>query len=148
MGKLTGISRREKKRAPMETLERAEISTETGVARDWRGKPGRRQVTVISVASWQDACRVLGREIPWTTRRANLLVDGIVLQESTGVILEIGPVRLQVTGELDPCSRMDEQFEGLTEALRPEWRGGVSCTVLAGGPIAVGDAVTMRGAET
>lgn len=148
MGKLTGISRREKKRAPMETLERAEISAETGVARDWRGKPGRRQVTVISAASWQDACDAFGGEIPWTTRRANLLVEGVVLQESTGAILEIGPARLQVTGELDPCSRMDEQFQGLTEALRPHWRGGVTCAVLAGGHVALGDAVTLRRAET
>jgi MOSC domain-containing protein YiiM len=144
MGKLTGIARREAKRAPMETLERAEISSITGVANDWRGKPGKRQVTVLSASAWRDACRDLGKEVPWTTRRANLLVEGIQLPETTGAVLRIGSVRLLVTGEIDPCSRMDEQVPGLTEALVPEWRGGVSCTVLEGGVVALGDAVTLQ----
>lgn len=144
MGRLTGIARREAKRAPMETLERAGISKETGVANDWRGKPGGRQVTVISAASWADACRELGAEIPWTTRRANLLVEGVDLPHTTGAVLEIGAVKLLVTGEVDPCSRMDEQYPGLTDALKPDWRGGVSCSVLAEGFVSIGDEVTLR----
>jgi MOSC domain-containing protein YiiM len=144
MGTLTGIARREKKRAPMETLERAEISKASGVAGDFRGKAGKRQVTVVSAAAWRDACRDLGQDVPWTTRRANLLVDGIDLPETTGAILAIGRVRLLVTGEVDPCSRMDEQYAGLTRALQPEWRGGVSCSVLEAGPVALGDSVTLE----
>lgn len=147
MGKLNGIARREKKRAPMETLERAEISTASGVANDSRGKPGKRQVTVISAAAWRDACSELGKEVPWTARRANLLVEGVDLPETTGAVLQIGAVRLLVTGEVDPCSRMDEQCPGLTAALQPGWRGGVSCTVLAGGSVAVGDSVALLPAE-
>lgn len=147
MGTLTGIARREKKRAPMETLERAEISKETGVAEDSRGRPGRRQVTVVSAAAWRDACRDLGQEIPWTTRRANLLVDGLDLPHTAGAILTIGQVRLLITGEVDPCSRMDEQHAGLTRALQPEWRGGVSCSVLEAGPVALGDSVTLEPAH-
>ncbi|HET6628246.1 MAG TPA: MOSC domain-containing protein [Woeseiaceae bacterium] len=144
MGRLAGIARREKKRAPMETLERAEISRQTGVAEDSRGKPGQRQVTVISAAAWRDACRELGQAIPWTTRRANLLVEGIDLPETTGGIISIGPVRLLVSGEVDPCSRMDEQYAGLTRALQPDWRGGVACTVLEAGSVALGDSVTLE----
>lgn len=144
MGTLAGIARRERKRARMETLERAEVSTETGVAGDWRGRPGPRQVTVLSAAAWRDACRELSADLPWILRRANLLVEGIDLPHSTGAIIGIGPVRLLVTGEIDPCSRMDEQHPGLTDALRPGWRGGVSCTVLAGGAVAVGDPVTLE----
>ena len=144
MGTLTGIARREKKRAPMETLARADISTETGVAEDSRGKPGKRQVTVISAAAWLDACRELGREVPWTARRANLLVEGIDLPETTGGILRVGPVKLQINGEVDPCSRMDEQYPGLTRVLQPAWRGGIACTVLEGGAVALGDSVTLE----
>jgi MOSC domain-containing protein YiiM len=144
MGRLEGIARRERKRAPMETLEHAEISAETGVARDFRGKPGGRQVTVICAAAWRAACAELGREIPWTTRRANLLVDGVELPRTTGSTIRIGPVRLLVTGEVDPCSRMDEQCPGLTNALKPDWRGGVSCTVLEGGSVSLGDAVSLQ----
>ncbi|MGH8194401.1 MAG: MOSC domain-containing protein [Woeseiaceae bacterium] len=144
MGKLVGIARREKKRAPMETLERAEISSATGVAKDSRGKPGKRQVTVVSAAAWRNACRDLGSEVPWTTRRANLLVEEIELPNTIGGVLEIGSVRLLITGEVDPCPRMDEQCPGLTNALTPDWRGGVSCTVLAGGSVALGDTVTLQ----
>jgi len=144
MGRLAGIARRERKRAPMETLERAEISTETGVAMDSRGKPGPRQVTVISAKAWRDACRELQRDVPWTTRRANLLVDDLELPRTVGSVILIGPVRLQITGEVDPCSRMEEQCPGLREALQPEWRGGVSCTVVEGGTVAVGDEVTTE----
>lgn len=143
MGRLEGIARRDRKRAPMETLERADISTETGVAGDFRGGPGQRQVTVISTAGWRASCDDLGSEIPWTTRRANLLVDGIELSGSTGSIITIGAARLLVTGEVDPCWRMDEQYPGLTNALKPEWRGGVSCTVLEGGPVSIGDPVSL-----
>ncbi|MEX2125444.1 MAG: MOSC domain-containing protein [Woeseia sp.] len=141
MGRLTGIARRDAKRAPMQTLDRAEISMDTGVARDFRGKPGKRQVTVISAEAWRQACRELQKELPWTTRRANLLVDELELPKKIGAILKIGPVRLLITGEVDPCSRMDEQCPGLTNALKPDWRGGVSCAVLQGGSVTLGDAV-------
>ena len=144
MGRLEGIARRDRKRAPMLALEHAEISRDTGVARDFRGKPGDRQVTVISLAAWRAVCADIGREIPWTTRRANLLVDGVELARTTGSVICVGPVRLRVTGELDPCSRMDEQFAGLTDALRPDWRGGVTCAVLEGGSVALGDAVSLQ----
>jgi MOSC domain-containing protein YiiM len=147
MGRLTGIARRDAKRAPMETLEQAEVSDQAGVAQDSRGKPGDRTVTVISARAWREVCAELGQEIPWTTRRANLLVDDVDLPKSAGQIIEIGDVRLQVTMEVEPCSRMDEQVAGLTNALKPEWRGGVGCTVLQGGSISVGDEVTVVEAD-
>ncbi|MFQ6004483.1 MAG: MOSC domain-containing protein [Woeseia sp.] len=148
MGRLVGIARREQKRADMESLEAAEISQETGVASDFRGKPGKRQVTVISAESWAAVCDELGREIPWTTRRANLLVEDIELPRRTGDVIEIGGVRLLVTMEVDPCSRMEQQCEGLKAALTPDWRGGVACTVLKGGSVRLGDGVSVLAAGT
>lgn len=147
MGRLVGIARREKKRAPMELLEQADISDQTGVARDFRGRPGDRTVTVIAARAWQDVCAELGADLPWITRRANLLVDDIDLPRGAGPIIEIGEVRLKITMEVDPCSRMDEQFAGLRDALRPDWRGGVGCTVLRGGSVALGDPVTIVEAD-
>lgn len=143
MGRLIGIARREKKRAEMEVLEETDISEQTGVANDSRGKPGKRQVTVISAEAWTAACNDLDQQIPWTTRRANLLVGDIALPRRTGDVIEIGSVRLLVTMEVDPCSRMDEQYEGLRAALTPEWRGGVACTVLEGGTVRLGDSVSI-----
>ncbi len=76
-------------------------------------------------------------------RRANLLVEGIALPQRAGQVFRIGEVRLLVTGECDPCSRMDEQVPGLRIALTPAWRGGLTCKVLSGGRIALGDAVAL-----
>lgn len=143
MGRLIGIARRDKKRSPMETLDSAVVSTRTGVAEDFRGKPGKRQVTLLSSRSWQAACEALGQEVDWTTRRSNLLIDDMDLPKAAGHIIEIGEVRLRTTMEVDPCSRMDEQVDGLTKALQPEWRGGVACEVLEGGVINIGDPVTL-----
>lgn len=143
MGRLIGIARRAKKRAPMETLDSAEISTETGVAGDFRGKPGKRQVTLLSAAAWDAVCAELGQEVAWTTRRSNLLIEGLDLPKAAGHVIAIGAVRLKTTMEIDPCFRMDEQVDGLKKALQPGWRGGVGCEVLEGGTVSAGDAVEL-----
>jgi len=145
MGRLTGIARRIAKRARMETLEAASVTCLAGVQNDFRGKPGKRQVTVISTRAWRAACNELEQELPWTTRRANLLVDDMDLPTCTGGILHIGNVRLMINGETEPCSRMDEQCDGLKAALTPDWRGGVFCTVLEEGAIKINDTVTLQG---
>ncbi len=147
MGRLIGIARREQKRAEMEILAGAEINEQTGVAKNFRGKPGKRQVTVISAEAWAAVCEDLGQKIPWTTRRANLLVEDIELSHRTGDVIEIGSVRLLVTMEVDPCSRMEEQYEGLRAAMTPDWRGGVACTVLKGGSVRSGNDVSLLAAD-
>ena len=143
MGRLIGIARREKKRAPMETLDSAEISTDTGVAEDFRGKPGKRQVTLLSAEAWQEACNELGQDVAWTTRRSNLLVEDLDLPQAAGQLIAIGDVRLKTTMEVDPCFRMDEQVDGLKKALQPDWRGGVGCEVVQGGTVSIGDVVEL-----
>jgi len=143
MGRLIGIARREKKRAPMETLESAEISTQTGVAGDSRGKPGDRQVTLLSARDWQAACAELGQDVAWTTRRSNLFIDDMDLPKAAGHLIAIGSVLLRTTLEIAPCSRMDEQVDGLTSALKPDWRGGVGCEVVEGGLVSIDDLVEL-----
>ena len=56
MGHLVGIARRDEKRAPMQELQSADVSEASGVAHDSRGKPGNRQVTVMSADAWRDVC--------------------------------------------------------------------------------------------
>ncbi|MFW6027532.1 MAG: MOSC domain-containing protein, partial [bacterium] len=93
------------------------------------------------------ACAELDRELPWTVRRANLLVSGLELEETTGKRLQVGGVTLEITGECDPCGRMEAQQEGLRAALTPDWRGGITCTVVEGGRVTVGDAVRFSNGE-
>jgi len=143
MGRLAGIARRDKKRAPMEALERSMITRDAGVVGDFRGKPGDRQVTLLSARAWRAACDELGKDIPWTVRRSNLFLDDFDIPQSDDCILQIGAVRLRTTIEIDPCSRMDEQVPGLRDALIPDWRGGIGCTVLSDGEVSVGDTVSL-----
>ena len=146
-GRVVAIARRERTRAPMEVLDSAEVSVEAGVAGDARGALRGRQVTVMTQESWAAACSELGKELPWTIRRANILVEGLQLADSEGQTIYIGGkddgLELLVTGETDPCSRMEEQQEGLRAALTPDWRGGVTCRVVRGGAVRVGDAAQV-----
>lgn len=143
-GELLGIARRSKPREPMETANKVLVTIEAGVEGDCHGNVPDRQVTVISADSWRAACRDLGMEVPWTKRRANLLLGGIDLHDTKGALISIGDVLLEITGEHPPCRVMDIQQEGLRNALKPDWRAGVSCRVLAAGKIEVGDAVQLR----
>ncbi|MDE0024454.1 MAG: MOSC domain-containing protein [Spirochaetaceae bacterium] len=144
--RLLAIAVRHRSRGTMQELAEAEVTREGGVADDFRGRPGRRQVTVLSLDSWQAACRQAGRpELPWTTRRANLLVSGVDL--AAAGVLRIGEVELEVTGETAPCERMDEAFDGLRAALTPAWRGGVTCRVLRPGAVHPGAPVSAHQAR-
>lgn len=144
-GRVLGIARRNVKRGPMLLLDHAVISTAAGVDGDTRGKPGSRQVTVLSAGAWVEACNLANTDQPWLARRANLLVDGLDLRFSAGAVLQLGDeIELLVTGELEPCERMDEASAGLRSALADDWRGGVSCRVQRGGRLAVGAVARLR----
>lgn len=160
MKKLIGIAYKPQKKAPLIELDCADISIEEGLVIDIRGasRQGRnqRQISIMSLKSWQQACAELppqlnfndtgsaksNVELPWTARRANLLVDDINFSASDiGRILRVGDVRLQITQETDPCSRMDAVSMGLMQALTPAWRGGACAKVLNNGSISIGDSI-------
>ena len=142
MPTLKAIAIREKSRAPMQEIQQVESTAENGLVPDFRGKPGKRQVTLLSAESWQTVCDELQVELAWTTRRANLFIEGHTFSAAdVDKILNIGDVKLQITIETDPCNRMDEQHTGLTSALTPDWRAGVCCRVLQGGMVKLGDKV-------
>ena len=143
-GRLLGIAAREKAKAPMQELGRAQVTAAQGVAFDSRGKTPGRSVTVLTREGWESACRELGTEAPWTTRRANLLVEGVELAETTGRRLRIGEVVLEITGECDPCALMEKFIPGLRKALEPDWRAGVMAIVVGEGEIAPGDTVELE----
>lgn len=142
MPELVAIAFRRQAKGRMLEIREVDIRCEDGVVPDTRGKPGRRQVSVLSLPSWREACAELGADLPWTVRRANLLVDGLRFSAAdVGRILRIGEVELELTVETDPCPRMDAQHAGLTAALTPDWRGGVCGRVRRAGRVRIGDAV-------
>ena len=143
MGNVIGIARREKLRAEMETIDSVYVDEKTGLSGDIRGTTLKRQVTLLSAKAWSEVCHELEADLPWTTRRANILIENIDFHQDSGYKIKIGEVLLLVTRQTDPCSRMDEQYSGLTNALMSDWRGGVCCSVVKGGNISLGDEVKL-----
>jgi len=142
MSSIKAIAIKNRPRVEMQTVDSAEITVANGLLGDFRGTQRGRQVTIISESAWQKTCQEVDTDLPWTVRRANLLVDDIEFDATwIGKILRVGEAELVVTGETDPCTRMDEQHSGLTAALTPQWRGGISCDVIKPGVINIGDQV-------
>jgi MOSC domain-containing protein YiiM len=142
-GELLGIAVRSKSRAPMQECMLAELDSARGVCGDSQGK-GERPVTLMSAELWQDAQDELEEELPWTLRRANLLMSGLDFSTLQGCELVIGDCRLVVRDTTPPCPRMDEQVPGLTSALG-HGRCGLWATVESPGQIQVGDTIQVTG---
>lgn len=147
IGRLVGIARRPARYAPMEELDAGLITTERGLEGDHKGpKFPKRQITIMSVEAWLSALSELGGDaldLPWTTRRANLLVEGVRLPRARGGVIRIGAARFGVWYPTQPCARMEKAYPGLLKALHPEWRGGVACAVDRGGAVRLGEEVEV-----
>ncbi|MCJ8301899.1 MOSC domain-containing protein [Shewanella sp.] len=144
MSTLIAIGFKPIKQQPMTLVTKASVTCSHGVEQDFFGRPGKRQVTVMSKEQWHTVCAELNAMLPWTTRRANLLVEGLSFTPAhVGKILQIGELKLEITGETDPCKKMEIAHAGLEAALRPDWRGGVTCRVLNDAVINAGDSVLL-----
>lgn len=141
--RLLGIAVKPRRLQPMQLIDAGELSLQAGLVGDSRGKPGPRQVTLLSLAAWHAACNEIGVILPWTERRANLLVGDLPLYQSAGSRIVIGDAVLEISGETDPCARMTAVHPGLFDALVPDWRGGICCRVLRGGAITLGMEVEL-----
>ncbi|GGP57253.1 MOSC domain-containing protein [Shewanella saliphila] len=142
---LEAIAYKTAKRGVMKPTFCANVTVERGVENDIFGRPGKRQVTVMSQQQWQLACEQINADLDWLTRRANLLISGYEFNaKDVGKIISIGTdLQLQITGETDPCKKMEMAHPGLEQALLPDWRGGVTCRVIQAGLIQPDDLVTI-----
>jgi len=118
------------------------LTPNEGVVGD-HGKSKRRQVTILDVSLWEAACVEAGTSLPWTTRRANILVQDIDLQNLVGKKIRIGTASAEVLGEVDPCHVMDAAHLGLKDAMKSEWRGGVYAHILKEGTVKIEDKITL-----
>lgn len=143
-GKLIGIAVRPDRYVPLVDRQRVDIAAD-GLDGDHAGRWPDRIVSIIAAEDWAAACADLDppadpvSELPWRTRRANLLLDGVRLPRVAGAILRIGAVELEISGQTHPCKRMEDARAGLLKALAKEWRGGVLCRVIIPGQVQIGD---------
>ena len=140
MGTLQGIWVKEDRGEPMTAVDEAKALAGQGFDRGIR-EASTRQLTVLAAEAWADAEATLGMSVDPALRRANLLVAGVDLAGTTGRVLRVGDLRLEITGETKPCYQMDTAVDGLQAALEPDWRGGVHGVVLGDATVRVGDPV-------
>ena len=143
MGEIAGIWIKRAHGGVMDRATEAKLVAGRGISGN-ADQGGRRQITIITEESWRDALGQLGEEVDPSARRANVLVRGVDLENSRGMTLRLGDSVVRVFGETRPCHQMDEARQGLREALKPRWRGGVFGEILEGGTIRVGDSVEWQ----
>lgn len=143
-GRLEAIWLKRQRGGAMSAVSAASAEAGGGLAGDANfGRP-RRQVTLIEKEVFDELNDELGTSVDPALRRANLMVSGVRLAETRDRRIRIGDCLLQIRGETRPCTLMEDQLTGLRDALDPQWRGGVFCTVLSDAHIQVGDAVSWE----
>jgi MOSC domain-containing protein YiiM len=148
-GRIDAIVVRGSPRDPARRIERTQALAGIGLADDRLGQRGEaelstRQVTLIQ-AEHLDVIAKLARvaQVDPVGLRRNLVVSGINLLALKNARLRIGDAAvLEIVGPCQPCSRMEDSIgPGGYAAMRGH--GGMTARVIAGGPIAVGDAVAV-----
>ena len=147
-GRLEWIGLRRQSHGDVVSVGRETAVAGAGLAGDHRsGRPGsRRQVTLIQ----QEHLAVVAGLMAMSTvdprlLRRNLVVSGINLLALKDQRFSIGGAVFEYTGLCEPCSRMERQLGcGGYNAMRGH--GGITAIIVAGGEIAVGDAVAVDNA--
>ena len=127
---------------PMREIDRAVVKVNGGIDGDLECAPDR-GITFLASQQWRQVVRELGTELPWHTRRANVLVDAPTLSGWIGKTIRIGEVELAIKSETHPCGLMDRLHSGLKDALTPHCRAGVHGRVTRGGSFRVGDEISV-----
>lgn len=142
IGPVIAIAVRTARRGPMREVPVAEAQLDGGLSGDLSVSADR-GVTLLSARDWAQVRRELGADLPWHTRRANVLIDADGLGGLIGQIVRVGDVELEIKGETRPCGLMDELHNGLRAVLTPDCRAGVHGRVRRGGRMRVGDSVAI-----
>jgi MOSC domain-containing protein YiiM len=141
-GEIVAIWLKRFKGGPMDPMLFAEAVAGRGLAGN-ANQGGKRQITIIDESRWSEAQQELGVNVHPSTRRANVMLRGIDLENTRGRTLRIGPVTVRIYNETRPCEQMEEAQRGLRAALATRWRAGVYGEIVEGGVIRVGDVAEL-----
>ena len=142
-GRVEAIWTKRAHRGEMDAVDRVALVADGGIRDDANFGRKKRQVTVIEKEVFDRIREDLPDADP-KMRRANFMVSGIRLEETRGHVLTLGGVRIRIYGETRPCHLMEEQCEGLQDALDAGWSGGAYGAVLDDGEVSVGDAASIE----
>lgn len=141
-GKVDWVSYRTETRGEIVARESLTLTAEGGIVGDhYKGKSRNRQVTIIQAEHIAAAASFLGKEtIDPILLRRNIVVSGINLLALKDAQFKIGQATLEFTGLCHPCTRMEQNLgQGGYNAMRGH--GGITCKIVEGGDVKVGDEV-------
>jgi len=124
-------------------VEAATAVENGGLNGDVNSRPDR-GITFLASQQWGVVLSDLAKDLPWHTRRANVLVEAAGLAHLVGKTISLGEVAVRIIAESKPCSLMDRLEPGLRAALTPDCRGGVYGRIVQGGRLRVGDEITVQ----
>ena len=130
------------KLSPMDQVNKIELITGQGIVGDRHlrtdGTRSKRQILLMDIETLIEF-GLSERDI-----KENITVQGIDFSLiRSGNIVRIGKdVVLEITGDCEPCSRMDELRSGLKNAI--DGRRGMLAYVKSGGTISSGDSITVE----
>jgi MOSC domain-containing protein YiiM len=130
-------------RGPLVVTDAIEVDEKKGIIGDrYKGTARTRQVTLIQAEHIEAIARLLHKEtIDPALLRRNIVVSGINLLAFNESTFRIGEAVLKMTGYCHPCSQMEENLgKGGYNAMRGH--GGITCMVINGGRIRLGDEVS------
>ena len=126
----------------MDQVDKIELITGQGIVGDRHlrtdGTRSKRQILLMDIETLIEF-GLSERDI-----KENITVQGIDFSLiKLGNIVRIGmDVVLEITGDCEPCSRMDELRSGLKNAI--DGRRGMLAYVKSGGTISSGDSITVE----
>ena len=130
------------KLSPMDQVDKIELITGQGIVGDRHlrtdGTRSKRQILLMDIETLIEF-GLSERDI-----KENITVQGIDFSLiKLGNIVRIGmDVVLEITGDCEPCSRMDELRSGLKNAI--DGRRGMLAYVKSGGTISSRDSITVE----
>jgi MOSC domain-containing protein YiiM len=137
-GTVASVQRCPGHRQPMEPLAEATLIANVGIAGDRHAGAGKRRQVLLVESETLDEFGLAPGEI-----KENVTTLGFnLMSQPDGTLLQIGStVRLELTGECEPCGRLDEILPGLQDMLAH--RRGMLALVIAGGNVHPGDRITL-----